>query len=137
MPMTREFTIHMEDKPGVLGKLCRSLADRGVNIVAFEAFPAEKGRSTVRLVTDNPTTTKTTLDSERTNYTETQVAQARLPHRPGSLARAAARLGEGNININYAYAGVDPGTNTPVVIFGVTEANQAAKILDEVSAAAA
>ncbi len=137
MPTTKEFTIHMEDRPGTLGKLCRALADRGVNIVAFQAFPEVKGKSTIRLVTDNPTMAKTVLDTEHTTHTETQVAQTTLPHRPGSLAKAAARLGEANLNINYAYAGISPGTNSPVVIFGVAEVEKATKILDEVAAAAA
>jgi hypothetical protein len=137
MPATKEFTIHLEDRPGTLGKLCRALADRGVNIVAFQSFPEEKSKSTVRLVTDNPTITKTVLDSERTTHKETEVAQTKLPHRPGALATAAAKLGEGKINIDYAYAGIEPGTNAPVVIFGVAEVRQAAKILDEAAVAAA
>ena len=137
MPATKEFTIQLEDRPGTLGKLCRALADRGVNIVAFQTFPQQKGKSTVRLVTDNPTGAKTVLDSERIPHKETEVAQSKLPHRPGTLATAAAKLGEGKININYAYAGIEPGTNAPVVIFGVAEVGQAAKILDDVAAAAA
>ena len=136
MPTTREFTVHMEDKPGTLGKFCRALADRGINILAFQQFPHE-GKSTVRFVVDSPTDAKTLLDNQNVTYTETQVAQTKLPHRPGALAAAATKLGEGKININYAYAGVEPRTNTPVVIFGVPEVNQAVKILDEVSAAAA
>jgi hypothetical protein len=130
MPSVKEFTIHMEDRPGTMGKLCRALADRSVNIVAFQSFPKEKGKSTVLLVTDNPAATKTVLESERITHTETQVAQTKLPHRPGSLASAAAKLGEAKININYAYGGIEPGTNAPVVIFGVPEAGQAMKILD-------
>ncbi len=137
MPTVKEFTIHMEDRPGVLGKLCRGLADRGVNIVAFQSFPEQKGKSTLRFVTDNPTTTKTVLDTERTPYIETQVAQVTLAHRPGMLANAASKLGEGNININYAYAGIDPGNNRPVVIFGVAEVTQATRMLEEIAAAAA
>ena len=137
MPAVKEFTIHMEDRPGALGKLCRAIADRGVNIVAFQSCPMEKGKSAVRIVTDNPTTTKTVLDGEGATHTESQVAQTKLPHRPGSLAEAATKLGEGKININYAYAGLEPGTNAPVVIFGVTEVGQAAKLLDEVAAQAA
>ncbi len=137
MPTVKEFTIHMDDRPGVFGKFCRGLADRGVNIIAFESFPEQKGKSTVRLVTDNPTTTRSILDAERTPYTEIQVAQVTLAHRPGMLASAATKLGEGNININYAYAGIDPTNNRPVVIFGVAEVNQATRLLEEVAAAAA
>lgn len=137
MPTMKEFTVHLEDRPGTLGKLCGALSDKGVNIVAFQSNPDEKGESTVRLVTDNPNATEAVLESEHTTHTETEVAEARLPNRSGALAGAAAKLGEGNININYAYAGIEPGTNAPVVIFGVADAGQASRILDQVAAAAA
>ena len=136
MPTSKEFTIKMEDLPGTLGKVCRTLADRGVNILAFQSFPTGT-ESLVRFVVDNPTTAKTVLDTQHLTYTETEVAHIKLPHRPGELARAAARLGDANININYAYSGVEPGTNAPVLIFGVTEVGRAASILDQTAAAAA
>lgn len=135
MPTMKEFTVNMEDRPGTLGKLCRALAERSVNIIAFQSYTGEKGKSTVRFVTDNPTAAKAVLQSE--HATETEVAGAKLPNRSGVLAGAAAKLGEAKININYAYAGIEPGTNTPVVIFGVPDAGQAARILEQVSAAAA
>jgi len=137
MPTVTEFTIHMEDRPGTLGKLCQAIADRGVNIVAFQACPMEKGKSAVRIVTDNPTTTKTVLDAELTTHTETQVAQTKLLHRPGALAQAATKLGEGKVNINYAYCGVEPATNIPLLFFGVTDVAKAGEILDEVAEKAA
>ncbi len=136
MPTSKEFAIQMEDRPGTLGKFSRALADRGVNILAFQSFPTE-GKSVVRLVVDNPTTTKTVLDSQKLSYKEAEVVQVKLPHRPGELARAAARLGDANININYAYSGVEPGTNAPLLIFGVAEAGRAATILDQIAASAA
>ncbi len=135
MPTTKEFAVLMEDRPGTLGKICRALADRGVNILAFQSFPIG-GKSLTRFVVDNPTTAKTVLDAERLTYTEEEVAQVKLPHRPGELARAASRLGEANININYTYCGLEPGTNAPLVIFGVAEAARAATILDQAAAAA-
>jgi hypothetical protein len=137
MPTVTEFTIHMEDRPGTLGKLCRAIADRGVNIVAFQSCPMEKGKSAVRIVTDNPTATKTVLNEEQATHSEIQVAKSSLPHRPGSLASAAEKLGEADININYAYAGIESETDTPVVIFGVAEVGQAAKLLDEAAERAA
>ena len=137
MPTTNEFSIELNDQPGVLGNICRTLADRGVNILALEAQPLRsEGMSQVRLVVDNPTMLKSVLDSQNLNYTETQVAQVRLPHRPGELARAASRLGEANININHVYCGVDASTNEPLLIFGVADAGRAAKVLDEAATAA-
>ena len=136
MPTTRELSIQMDDKPGTLGKICGSLADRSVNILAFDAKPSEKGKSEVRLVVDNPTTAKSVLDNQKFKYQETEVAQVKLPHRPGELARAASKLGDANININYGYCGIDPRTNEPLLIFGVAEAGRAAKLLDEAAASA-
>ena len=135
MPTTKEFAIRMEDRPGTLGKVSRALADRGVNILAFQSCPSE-GKSLVRIVVDNPTTARTVLGNERATFTETDIAQVKLPHRPGELARAASRLGEANININHAYCGVEPGTNAPLLIFGVADAGKAAAILDQTAAAA-
>jgi len=138
MPTAKELSIEMDDQPGALGKICRSLADRGVNILGFESKPADtKGKSVVSLVVDNPTTAKSVLDSQKLRYTETEVAQVKLPHRPGELARAASKLGDANININHAYCCIDPQTNEPILIFATADAGRAAKVLDEAAAAAA
>jgi hypothetical protein len=51
--------------------------------------------------------------------------------------RVAGQLGENNININYAYGGIDPSTNTPLLFFGVAEVGRAAQLLDQTASAAA
>ena len=135
MPITTEFSVSMQDQPGTLGRICQALADRKVNIVAFQSLPIQ-GKSLVRFVVDNPKTAKSVLDAQKLPFEETEVVQAKFPHRPGELARAASQLGENNININYGYCGVDPGTNTPLLIFGVADATRAAKIMDKTAKAA-
>src|SRR6267154_1217796 len=77
MPITKEFAIEMEDRPGTLGKFCQVLADRGVNIVSFQSYPHE-GKSEVRLVVDNPTNAKKVLDGQSASYTERDVVQLKL-----------------------------------------------------------
>jgi hypothetical protein len=136
MPVTNEFTVLMEDRPGTLGKVCRALADHKINILALNSFPIG-GKSVTRFIVDNPTTAKAVLDAERLIYTETEVVQVKLPHRPGEIARVASRLGEANININYAYCGLESGTSAPLVFFGVAEVGQVAPILERAAAAAA
>lgn len=136
MSVTKEFTVLMDDRPGTLGKVCRALADRNVNILALHSFPIG-GKSVTRLIVDNPTTAKTVLDGERLTCTETEVVQVKLPHKPGEIARVASRLGEANINIDYAYSGSESGTNAPLLFFGVAEVSKAAPILEQAAAAAA
>jgi len=137
MPTTKEFTIELQDQPGSIGKLCRALGDRGVNVLAFQASSGER-RTEVRLIADNPAIASTVLGAESMAYTESEVVQAKLPNRPGELGRAASRLGEADININYAYSGADPTANSAFVIFGVGVADvaRAVAILDQAAAAA-
>jgi hypothetical protein len=135
MPTTKELAIRTEDRPGILGKVCRSLGDRGVNILAFQSAAVE-GKALIRMVVDNVKTAEAVLQSERLEYTENPVAQLQLTHRPGELARVTAQLGEANININYAYNGVEPATNGVMLIFGVSDVGRATAILDKAVAAA-
>lgn len=134
MPASKELIIRMEDQPGALGKCCKTLADHNVNILAFQTVPAE-GQGVVRMVVDDPTNARKALDSKHLSYTETDVAQVKLPNRPGELGRAASRLGEANINIEHAYSGLD-SNNSPVVFFGVKDVNRALSILEKVAQAA-
>ena len=136
MPVAKEFTVLMEDQPGTLGKVCRALGDRGVNILALHSFPIG-GTSVVRIIADNHSSAKSVLDSERLPCTEAEVVQVKLAHRPGELARVASRLGEAKININYAYGGLESATNAPLLFFGVAEVGKAAPILEQAAAAAA
>jgi hypothetical protein len=136
MPTVKELNIQLENKPGMLAKLCNALASRKVNIVAFQASTAER-RSQVHLVVDNLAAAKTVLSAEGLTFTENDVAQVALANRPGELARVAGQLGEANININYAYSGIEPGTNAPLLFFGVAEVSRAAQLLDQTASAAA
>ena len=136
MPVTKEFTVLMEDRPSTLGKVCHALAARGVNILALQSFPIG-GKIVTRFIVDNPTTAKTVLVNERLTYVEAEIVHVKIAHRPGEIARVASRLGEANISINYAYCGLEPGTNAPLVFFGVTEVDKAAPILEQAAADAA
>jgi hypothetical protein len=136
MPTAREFTIRLEDRPGTLGKFCQALAEGGVNILVYQQFPQEKGKGSVRLVVDNADKARAALDRQRTDYKEAEVAQVKLAHRPGELARGASRLGDAGININYGYCGTEPDTNATFLIFGVAEVGKAVKILEQAVAAA-
>src|SRR5579863_8184641 len=118
MPKVKEFTLTIEDKPGALGRCFLALADRGVNILAFQSY-VEEGESLARLLVDNPPTAREVLGGLRMIFEQTEVAVVSLPHRPGALGRAAARLGEHKINIDYSYCGLEPGSMRGLLVFGV------------------
>ena len=55
MAKAKEFTVAIADKPGALGKCFLGLADRGVNILAFQSYVEER-ESLVRFVADKVAT---------------------------------------------------------------------------------
>ncbi len=133
MPKMKEFTVTIEDTPGALGKCFLSLAERGVNILAFQSY-VEDGESLARLLVDDPAGAKAVLGGLRMIFEETEVAVVRLAHRPGELGRAALRLGEEQINIDYSYCGLEPGSTRALVVVGVEDnLTKAANLLDELA----
>ena len=129
MPKAKEFTVTIEDRPGALGECFLALAERGVNVLAFQSY-VEEGESLARMVVDEPATAKAVLGGLRMIFEETEAVVVRLAHRPGELGRAAARLGEAQINIDYSYCGLEPGSTLALVVFGVANLNAAEKVLD-------
>jgi hypothetical protein len=133
MAKAKEFTITIEDKPGALGKCFLALGERGVNILAFQSY-VEEGESLARILVDDSASAKLVLGRLRMIFEETEVAVIRLAHRPGELGRAASRLGEKQINIDYSYSGLEPGSTLALAVFGVDNLTKAAAVLDELSA---
>jgi len=136
MPRAKEFTVKIEDKPGALGKCFLALAERGVNILAFQSY-VEEGESIARFVADDMATAKSVLGGMRMIFEETDVVIAMMPHRPGSLGRAASHLGENHINIDYSYCGFESGSSHGLLVFGVDNISKAAAVLDALASESA
>ena len=132
MAKAKEFRVTIEDKPAALGSCCLALAERGVNILAFQSF-VEEGESLARFIVDDPDGALAVLRNLRANFEQDDVAVVRLAHRPGELGRAASLLGKHRININYSYCGVEPDSTSPLAVFGVDQVIKAAALLDEIA----
>jgi hypothetical protein len=130
MARSKEFTVTIEDKPGALGRCFRSLAEKGVNILAFQSY-VEEGESLMRMIVSDSATAKAALGGQRMIFEETEAAVVALEHKPGELGRAAVKLGELGVNIYYSYCGQRSGEQKMLVVFGVDDIVKAAKGLDE------
>jgi hypothetical protein len=129
MGKAKEFTVAIADRPGALGKCFVALAERGVNILAYQSY-VEEGESLARFVADDTAAATAVLGSLRMVFEVTEVAVARVANRPGVLGRAAALLGDNGINIDYTYCGQEPGAAVGMMVFGVDKLDKAAELLD-------
>jgi hypothetical protein len=132
MARAKEFTVAIADKPGALGECFLALAERGVNILAFQSY-VEDQESLVHFVADDVAAAQAVLSGAGMIFELTEVATVKLQHRSGALGRAAARLGEAQINIDYSYCGFEPGSNLALLVFGVDSLSKATTVLDELA----
>lgn len=132
MPRAKELTVTIEDKPGALARCFSALAERGVNILAFQSF-VEGRESLMRLVVDDTAAASAVLGGLRMIFEETDVVTVRLRHEPGQLGRATECLGKNQINIDYSYSGVE-ASGQPFAVFGVDSLTKAATALDQLTA---
>jgi hypothetical protein len=118
MPKTTQLVVSLESKPGVLAKLCRTLADANVNIRALCA-PETTGRAKIRLLVADVPRAKETLKAAKYRVSEEQVVTVGLENRPGTFAGMAEKLGQARINTGVGiWTGPGPSRNVSAGFLG-------------------
>jgi len=116
--MIEQVSVFLENRPGHLAQLARTLADAGINMRALMVADTEQF-GVVRVICDRPHAAKAALEEAGFGVSITPVIAVEMPDRPGGLAEVLETLGRENINVEYAYAFVEPGAKAAVDIFKV------------------
>lgn len=98
----KEFDVFVQDKPGELARVCEILGSSGVNIKAIASERANS-RSTIRIVTDDETTTASSLSRNGIKYDLRDVMVVGLEDRPGELGKVARKLARSMVNVDSIY----------------------------------
>jgi hypothetical protein len=125
MAKTKQFTIAVDNHPGAVAAIAKTLGNAKVNILALLGA-AQGAGGTVQLVVDNPRLAKKALDSARVAYQETPAEQYDLPNKPGALAQSLEKLQAKGVNLSSIYATTTKGGRTAVVVYTVDAAAKAA-----------
>jgi len=128
MAKAKQITAWMESAPGQLGRIAKALGDAKVNITGFTAY-GTGGESPIRLQVSSPAKAKKVLQGLGVRVTEEEVLRLTLADKPGILGEVGSRLGQANINVDYAYGSVAKGGRKADVVLGVTDLVGAAKAL--------
>lgn len=128
MPVKKEFSVVLPNRPGTMAELASALAKAKVNLLALEASGGFE-YNIVRLVPDRTAKAKTVIKRLGLDVGETAVLCVAVKDEPGALARIAGKLGRAKINIDYLYAtGGKRGTDTLLVLHA-SDTKKAARLL--------
>jgi len=102
----KQLSVTMDNRPGTLARMCTALAERSVNVLALMSV-GHDSTSVVRLLVDKPGDAVKALDAVGYRYTQEDVLTTTVANRPGTLGKVVKALGDGGVNINYAYLGAE------------------------------
>jgi hypothetical protein len=122
MAIRPELNLRLPNSPGALVRVCRTLADERVNILAASL----EASGSLRLVVDNHVRALGVLREQHHQVTERQVLVIGAPHQPGGLAPALQLVANAGVNVEYAYSGASDAGGAASVVVGVEDAQRAA-----------
>ena len=116
MAKTKQFTITVQNQPGTVAQIARTLGAAKVNILALLAT-SQGATGTVQLVAENPRQAKKALDAAGIAYAETTAEEVALANKPGALADCLDKLAAKGINLSSIHATAAKGGRTAVVVY--------------------
>ena len=90
MAKTKQFTVSIDNHPGAVAEIARTLGSAKVNILSLLGTSQGTG-GRVQLFVDDARRAKKALDAARVSYQETPAEQFELPNKPGALAQVLGK----------------------------------------------
>lgn len=106
--MLEQLSVFLENQPGRLAHLCRTLGDARVNMRALMVADTQEF-GVVRIICDRPQAGRYALEQAGFGVSVAGVIGVEVPDKPGGLADVLETLGKVGINVEYAYCFIEPG----------------------------
>ena len=128
MPIEKQLSVFMPNRPGLLAQTCAVLSESGVNIMAM-AVHDTVDNAVVRFLVDQPTKALLLLEQEELYVLEQEVVVLEIENHSGSLTRISQCLAQADINIQYAYCTALPNQDTGCIVLKTDNPERALDIL--------
>src|SRR3990167_8422470 len=97
-----QLAIFMDNRPGMLARICQALAKAQINILALSILDTVD-HAIIRMVVDKPKEAEQVLSGMHAMVQRRDVVFMDVSNEVGTLATIAEQLGEAGINLEYAY----------------------------------
>jgi hypothetical protein len=112
--VVEQLSVFLENKPGVLARVCRALAEAGINLRALSVSDTVD-HAVVRFIPDDAGKARDILEKGGALVVETDVLCVEREDHPGALAVMAEDLAKASVNIEYAYGSTASGAGVLVL----------------------
>ena len=129
MQITKQLAIFLDNRPGMLARVCDALSTAKINIYAISTSDTVD-HSVIRMVVSDPDKALYLFEEHGTLVVDDDVLMVDGDNKPGSLAAIARKLAAAKINIEYAYCATSPHSKKGLLILRVSDPKKALKVLN-------
>jgi hypothetical protein len=129
MQITKQLAIFLDNRPGMLARVCDALSEAKINIYAVTTSDTVD-HSVIRMVVNDPRKAIEVFEEHGTLVVEDDVVMLEGDNKSGSLARIAHKLADAGINIEYCYSATSPNVKKGLMILRTSNAQKALKVLN-------
>ena len=128
MPIQKQLSVFMPNRPGVLARTCSVLSESDINIMAM-AVNDTVDNAVVRFLVDHPTKALLLLEQEGLYVLEQDVVVLEVANQKGEITRISQALAEADINIAYAYCTATPNQDYGCLVLKTDQPERTLEIL--------
>lgn len=129
MEITTQLALFLENRPGMLARVCEALSAAKINIYAI-ATSDTVDHSVIRMIVSDTRKALLLFEERGTLVVESEVVMIQGDNKPGSLAKISQRLADADVNIEYCYCATPPDAKKGLLILRTSNAKKALKILN-------
>ena len=126
--MIQQLSLFLENKPGHLNAICRTLSDAGINIVTLSMADTDQF-GILRLIIREWEDARIALEAAGFAVNVTPVVAIEVEDRPGGMASILEVIEKGGVNIEYMYAFACRRGNRAVLVFRFDDTARAIGVL--------
>ena len=129
MQITTQLALFLDNRPGMLARVCDALSAAKINIYAISTSDTID-HSVIRMVVNDTRKALLLFEEHGTLVVESEVIMIDGDNKPGSLAKICHKLAHAGINIEYCYCATPPHARKGLLVLRVSNAKKALKLLN-------
>lgn len=131
----KEVIIRMPNAIGTLNGIAKTIANKGINILAVSAW-VEGAQAVIRLVTDDNVRVMDALRAHKYDAREGEVLVTEPSHKPGMLHHLTETLSRAEIDIHHLYATASTTQGQCLLVLATANNDRAMVLLNASSSGA-